>query len=342
MDNSTSVAGADCAPEVVREAGSHPSRPVLAIVVPCYNEQEVLPITSRVLADKVGALVAAGRVAPGSHVLLVDDGSRDATWQIICDLNSSAEHPHLFHGLKLAHNRGHQNALLAGLEHALASGVDVTVSMDADLQDDPNAVDEMLERYQEGCEIVYGVRSSRETDTGFKRSTALAFYGLMRRLGVEMVSDSADYRLMSARALEALMRYREVNLFLRGIVPMLGFKTAEVYYRRGERAAGESKYPLRKMVAFAMEGITSLSVKPVQWVINAALLSLLVSFACIIYALVSLACGSAVSGWTSVLVSIWLVGGLTMLCLGVVGEYVGKIYLETKARPRYEVERVLE
>ena len=320
----------------------HPAQPLLALVIPCYNEQEVLPITSRVLIEKMHTLMAEGRISKQSYVLLVDDGSRDATWQIVCDLNASSEHPHLFHGLKLAHNRGHQNALLAGLEHAVTTGADVTVSMDVDLQDDPNAIDEMLTCYQEGCEIVYGVRSSRETDTGFKRSTAHAFYNFMGSLGVEMVSDSADYRLMSARAVEALLRYREVNLFLRGIVPMLGFKTAEVYYRRGERAAGESKYPLRKMISFAVEGITSLSVRPVQWVFNIALISLFISFVCIVYALVSLISGTAVPGWTSMLVSIWLVGGLTMLCLGIVGEYVGKIYLESKQRPRYEIEKTLD
>lgn len=325
-----------------RPDAAHPTLPVLAIVVPCYNEQEVLPITSRVLAEKLGALVAQGRVSPESHALLVDDGSRDATWQIVRDLHDSGDAPHRFRGVRLAHNRGHQNALVCGLEHAVAHGADVTVSMDADLQDDPDAIDEMLERYQEGCDIVYGVRSSRETDTGFKRGTAHAFYGLMRHLGVEMVSDSADFRLMSARAVRALMRYREVNLFLRGIVPMLGYRTAEVYYERAERAAGESKYPLKKMVAFALEGITSLSTSPLRLVTALAGVSLLVSLACIAYGLVSLAMGSAVSGWTSVIVSIWLVGGLVMLCLGIVGEYVGKIYLEAKARPRYEVDEALD
>lgn len=328
--------------EAAEESRERPGRPVLAVVVPCYNEQEVLPITSGVLAEKLSSLVERGLVDPASHALLVDDGSRDATWQVVRDLNASGPAPHRFRGVRLAHNRGHQNALVCGLEHAVAHGADVTVSMDADLQDDPDAIDEMLERYREGCDIVYGVRSSRETDTGFKRGTAHAFYGLMRRLGVEMVSDSADYRLMSARAVRALLRYREVNLFLRGIVPMLGYRTAEVYYRRAERAAGESKYPLKKMVAFALEGITSLSTSPLRLVTTLAAVSLLVSLACIAYGLVSLATGSAVSGWTSVIVSIWLVGGLVMLCLGIVGEYVGKIYLEAKGRPRYEVDEALD
>ena len=313
----------------------------LCIVVPCYNEQEVLPETIRRLADKLESLLARGAVTPTSRVLFVNDGSRDATWQIIrqahddpTQFGATVSCP-WFSGISFAHNEGHQNALFAGLMEALETGFDCAISLDADLQDDINAIDGMLASHAAGAEIVYGVRSSRETDTAFKRTTAEAFYKLMSMLGVETVSNHADYRLMGRRALEALSQYREVNLFLRGIVPTLGFTTDKVYYARAERFAGESKYPLSKMISFALEGITSFSVKPIRWVTLLGLLSVLVSVIMMIYALVSLVAGSTVEGWSSLIISIWLVGGLTMLSLGVVGEYVGRIYLETKSRPRY-------
>lgn len=321
--------------------------PRLWVVVPCYNEEEVLPETSRRLAEKIEALTEAGRISENSHVLLVNDGSRDATWSQITALHAGAlgslsVKPGLFCGLSLAHNAGHQNALYAGLMQALDHDCDCTISLDADLQDDIDAIDEMLERHAEGAEVVYGVRSSRTTDTAFKRNTAEAFYGLMRWLGVEMVSDSADYRLMGRRPLLALAQYQEVNLFLRGIVPAIGFPSAKVYYERGERFAGESKYPLTKMISFALEGITSFSIKPIRMVTLAGFLSLVVSFVMMIYALASRVSGNVVSGWTSLMVSIWFVGGLIMISLGIVGEYVGRTYLEAKHRPRYVVGELLD
>lgn len=313
----------------------------LAIVVPCYNEEEVLPETCRRLAAKLASLVERGIVAPQSRVLFVNDGSRDATWSLIKQASLDpaafgiAPDAPWFEGICFAHNEGHQNALFAGLMRALEAGFTCTISLDADLQDDIDAMDEMLEKHRAGAEIVYGVRSNRDTDTAFKRGTAEAFYGFMRWLGVEMVSDSADYRLMGRRAVEALSRYGEVNLFLRGIVPALGFSTDKVYYVRGARFAGESKYPLKKMLSFAFEGITSFSVKPIRWVSLLGALSIVVAIAMLAYTFVSMAFGHVVEGWSSLMVSIWLVGGLIMLSLGIVGEYIGKIYLEAKARPRY-------
>ncbi|MBR1828108.1 MAG: glycosyltransferase family 2 protein [Atopobiaceae bacterium] len=320
---------------------------MLWIVVPCYNEQEVLPETSRRLYDKMTSLVERGLASKQSRVLLVDDGSRDATWSQIVQLNEGqldgqSFPPHLFRGVSLAHNAGHQNALYAGLMEALGQGCDCAISLDADLQDDIDAIDEMMQRYADGAEIVYGVRNNRDTDTPFKRGTAHAFYALMQLLGVEMVSDSADYRLMGRQALEALAQYGEVNLFLRGIVPALGFSTAEVYYRRGERFAGESKYPLKKMLAFALEGITSFSVTPIHLVTLVGILTVAVSLVMVIYALASRAMGYVVPGWTSLMVSVWFVGGLIMVSLGIVGEYVGRTYLESKRRPRYIIGRTVE
>ena len=308
--------------------------PRLCIVVPCYNEEEVLPETCRRLGTKLKSLIERGAVAPTSRVFFVNDGSRDRTWELICVASAQDT---LFAGICFAHNEGHQNALYAGLMRAHEQGFDCAVSLDADLQDDVDAIDQMLVEHANGAEIVFGVRNNRDTDTAFKRNTAHAFYGFMRWLGVEMVSDSADYRLMGRRALEALSQYREVNLFLRGIVPALGFKTAKVYYKRGERFAGESKYPLGKMISFALEGITSFSVKPIRWVTMLGALSLLVSLAMIVYTLLSIARGNVVSGWSSLMVSIWFVGGLIMVSLGIVGEYVGRIYLEAKGRPRYVI-----
>lgn len=323
------------------------SAPVLWAVVPCYNEEEVLPETASRLAEKLSHLAASGRIDNSSAILLVDDGSSDTTWQEICSLHQGrldglSVPPGLFHGIRLSHNAGHQNALYAGLIHALEHGCDCAVSLDADLQDDIDAIDEMLVRYAEGSEVVYGVRDNRDTDTCFKRGTAEAFYALMRRLGVEMVSDSADYRLMGRRSLEALASYRETNLFLRGIVPQLGFATAKVYYRRGERFAGTSKYPLSKMVSFALRGITSFSIAPIRLVTLLGAVAVVVSVAMVIYALVSAVLGIVVPGWTSLMVSVWLVGGLIMISLGVIGEYVGQAYLESKRRPRYIIGEVLE
>lgn len=327
--------------------GGSPHPPVLWVVVPCYNEEEVLPETAKRLSEKLARLVGSGHVAPSSRVLLVDDGSSDATWELVRSLHEgrAGEPPvpaGLFCGLRLSHNAGHQNALFAGLMHALDRGCDCAVSLDADLQDDIGAIDEMLARHAEGAEVVYGVRDNRDTDTRFKRGTAEAFYSLMGRLGVEMVPDSADYRLMGRRSLEALSGYGEANLFLRGIVPQLGFETARVHYRRGERFAGESKYPLSKMVSFALRGITSFSVAPIRLVTLIGALSVLVSVAMVVYALVSAVLGTVVPGWTSLMVSVWLVGGLVMISLGVVGEYVGQTYLESKHRPRYIVGEVLD
>lgn len=313
--------------------------PRLAIVVPCYNEEEVLPQSSAILRRKLSSLEAKGLCAEGSKIVLVDDGSKDSTWAIIASLHAS---DHAFSGIKLAHNRGHQNALLAGLMTSLNNGYDATISLDADLQDDVNVMDEMLEDYRDGCEIVYGVRNNRDNDTGFKRNTAESYYKIMHSLGTEVVNNSADYRMMSSVALEALSRYGEVNLFLRGIVPTLGFKTAKVYYKRGERLAGESKYPLSKMVGLAVEGITSFSTKPMHWIMVLGIIAVLVGLFMLIYTIVSVATGHAVAGWGSMMVSIWLVGGLVMVSLGVTGEYVGKIYLEVKHRPRYIIERELK
>ena len=328
----------------VMGGGTMPSSPLrLCVVVPCYNEEAVLPETCRRLAAKLEALVAAGTLSPASRVLFVDDGSRDATWSLICQAHDEpaalgvACTPGVLGGIRFAHNQGHQNALYAGLMEALKRGFDAAVSLDADLQDDIDAIDEMVAKHLAGAEIVYGVRDSRATDTAFKRTTALAFYRVMAFLGVETVSNHADYRLMGRRSLAALSRYQEVNLFLRGIVPALGFTTDVVYYARAERFAGESKYPLGKMISFALEGITSFSVKPIRWVTALGVISLVVSLAMMVYTLVSAIQGHVVAGWSSLMISIWLVGGLVMVSLGVVGEYVGRIYLESKHRPRYIV-----
>lgn len=315
--------------------------PRLCVVVPCYNEEEVLPETSRRLAAKLDSLLGRGLIAEDSRVLFVNDGSRDRTWELIralhedpAALGASTSRP-WFSGICFAHNEGHQNALYAGLMEALDRGFDCAVSLDADLQDDVDAIDEMLAKHVAGAEIVYGVRSNRDTDTAFKRGTAGMFYDLMAWLGVEMVSNSADYRLMGRRSLRALSRYGEVNLFLRGIVPALGFSTDVVYYVRAERFAGESKYPLGKMISFALEGITSFSIKPIRWVTMLGVISLVVTLLMMGYTLVQAFAGRVVAGWSSLMISIWFVGGLVMVSLGVVGEYVGRIYLESKGRPRY-------
>ena len=310
---------------------------VLYLVIPCYNEEAVLPITAAAVREKMEALIAAGTIGADKPGPFVDDGSKDGTWAGLEQL--TGETP-LFAALKLAHNVGHQNALLAGLMEA-KEHCDAAVSMDADLQDDINAIDGFLAKYAEGCDVVYGVRNKRDTDTRFKRSTALAFYRLMGAMGVESVYNHADYRLMSRRALEALSEYREVNLFLRGIVPLIGYRSDYVYYDRRERAAGESKYPLKKMLNFAAEGITSFSVKPLRIISAFGILIACLSVFGLLYSLISKLTGSAVSGWTAIVASIWLLGGIQLLCIGVCGEYIGKIYSEVKARPRYHEERLI-
>ena len=310
----------------------------LYIVVPCYNEEEVLPETARRLRAKMTALTEAGKIAPDSRVLFVNDGSKDRTWDIIRSLHESDP---LFSGLDLSRNRGHQNALLAGLMTA-KDRCDMAISMDADLQDDIDAVDEMVDKYRDGCDIVYGVRSSRTTDTFFKRFTAESFYRLMNFLGANVVFNHADYRLLSRRALEGLAQFTEVHLFLRGIVPMIGYRTDTVEYARGERFAGESKYPLKKMLSFAMEGITSLSTKPIRYITLLGFLIFLVSIAMLIYSVIRWAMGATIIGWASLICSVWAIGGLILLSLGVIGEYIGKIYLETKGRPRFLIRELLE
>ena len=310
----------------------------LYIVVPCYNEEEVLPETARRLGDKLRGLMAAGKISPKSRVLFVNDGSRDGTWGVISRLHAADP---LFSGVDLSRSWGHQNALLAGLMTA-RDRCDMAVSMDADLQDDVDAVDAMVEKYSEGCDIVYGVRSSRKKDTFFKRVTAEGFYRVMNFLGAETVFNHADYRLMSRRALDGLAEFREVNLFLRGIVPMIGYTVGTVEYERGERFAGESKYPLKKMLSFAMEGITSLSTKPIRYITLLGFLIFLVSLLMLVYSIVRWAHGDTIVGWASLICSVWAIGGLILLSLGVIGEYIGKIYLETKARPRFLIREILE
>lgn len=319
-----------------RDGQSRSARPIIYFVLPCYNEAEGLRHTAEVLRAKVEGLVAAEQISERSRILFVDDGSKDGTWDIICDLHDA--NGLLFGGVKLAHNRGYQNALFAGLMVAKDQGCDAAISMDADLQDDVNTVDEFITNFRNGDEIVYGVRSARKKDTWFKRNTAEAFYKVFEWMGAETVPDHADYRLMSSEALDALSEYHEVNLFLRGIVPTLGYRTSKVYYERGERESGESKYPLKKMIAFAIQGITSFSTKPLGFVTSAGVLSILVAVAMFIYVMVSLASGHAIAGWGSMMISLWLIGGLIMVSLGIVGEYVGKIYMESKHRPRYRIE----
>ena len=311
---------------------------ILYIVVPCYNEEEVLPETARRLREKLEQLMGEGKISPQSRVLFVNDGSRDGTWSVIQGLHGDCP---LFSGVDLSRNRGHQNALLAGLMTA-KDRADMVISMDADLQDDIDAVDAMVEQYYAGCDVVYGVRSSRKKDTFFKRFTAEGFYRVMNFMGAETVFNHADYRLMSRRALEGLAQFREVNLFLRGIVPMIGYRTGTVEYERGERFAGESKYPLKKMLSFAMEGITSLSVKPIRLITLLGVLFALLGVVFGIYALISLCTGHAVAGWTSLIMSIWLIGGVNLIALGLIGEYIGKIYMETKRRPRYILESYIK
>ena len=310
----------------------------LYAVVPCYNEEEVLPQSAEILREKWQRLMTEGKISPESRIALVDDGSKDQTWPIIAELCAPADS--LFCAVKLSHNRGHQNALLAGLETCM-DRCDAIVSLDADLQDDIDVIEQFVEQYEAGCDIVYGVRSDRSSDRFAKRFTAQSYYKLLKLLGVDILYNHADYRLMSRRALHALAEYRESNLFLRGIIPELGFPSAVVTYARKERQAGESKYTLTKMMKLAFDGITSFSVRPIRLLSALGVATLLVAVVMAIYTLVRHFTGNTVSGWASLMISIWFLGGLNLLALGVVGEYIGKIYGEVKARPRYIVEQTL-
>jgi glycosyltransferase involved in cell wall biosynthesis len=312
---------------------------VLYIVVPCYNEQEVLRETAKRLTDKLLRMTAQGLCSSDSRIMFVDDGSRDSTWSIISELHESGD---MICGLKLAHNRGHQNALWAGLMTACDRS-DCVISIDADLQDDIEVLDEFVRKFDSGCDIVYGVRSSRKKDTFFKRTSAQGFYKFMRLMGAEVIYNHADYRLMSKRAVKALSEYGETNLFLRGMVPDLGFKSDTVPYERHERFAGTSKYPLKKMISFAVDGITSFSVKPLKIISNAGILISVLSVFGLLYALISKLCypASTVPGWTAIVASIWLIGGIQLFCLGIIGEYVGKIFSEVKHRPKFIAEEIL-
>lgn len=307
------------------------------LVIPCYNEEQVLPETARQLKKIMEDLIERGKITEDSRIAMVNDGSRDRTWEIIKELHQEDV---LFTGINLSRNRGHQNALLAGLmtarEHA-----DAAISLDADLQDDVGVIEKFIDEFAAGSDIVYGVRSSRKTDTFFKRFTAEGFYHVMKWLGVDIVFNHADYRLMSKRALDGLAEFEEVNLFLRGIVPQIGYRTSVVEYERHERFAGESKYPLKKMLSFAFDGISSFSVKPMRMIIHAGALMFLISIGMLVYSLIRKWMGATIVGWTSLMVSIWMVGGIQLLCLGIIGEYIGKIYSETKKRPRYIIENIL-
>ena len=305
--------------------------PILYIVIPCYNEQEVLPITAPLFLQKINDLAAAGKISPDSRVLFVNDGSRDRTWEIINELATSDEH---YVGICQSRNRGHQNAVLAGLMEA-KDRCDITISIDCDGQDDINAMDGMVDAYRGGCDVVYGVRSKRDTDTFFKRFTAESFYKLLNAMGAEVVYNHADYRLMSARVLQEFAKFKEVNLFLRGMVPLVGFKSTSVAYERHERIAGESHYPLSKMLSLAFDGITSLSIKPIRFITGFGVIVALISFIGVIWAMVEAILGLTVSGWASMTSIICFVSGVQLICLGVIGEYIGKIYMETKHRPRY-------
>lgn len=310
----------------------------LYLAIPCYNEEEVLRDSAEKLNNKYNEMMAEGKISPDSKIVFIDDGSKDKTWSIISELHK--ENP-VFQGIKLTRNRGHQNALLCGLM-TLKDKADAVISIDADLQDDINVFDEMVEKYENGCDVVYGVRSKRATDTFFKRFTAEAFYKILNKMGAKVIFNHADFRLMSKRALEAFSMYKETNIFLRGMVPLVGYKSDVVKYERAERLAGESKYPLKKMLALAWEGITSLSIQPIRMITWLGAIIFAISLVIIVYSLVRFFIGASVSGWASTLCSIWALGGLQLLAIGVIGEYIGKIYLETKRRPRYIVEEFLE
>lgn len=310
----------------------------LFLVIPCYNEQEVIGETAKQLLEKMITLIKDEKISTDSIICFVDDGSKDRTWELISKLH---EYNSIFRGIKLSRNKGHQNAVVAGLM-TVKDECDMAISLDADLQDDINAIDEMVEKFNQGCDIVYGVRSARKTDTFFKKTTAQAYYRVLKSMGVDITYNHADYRLMSKRALEALESFKEVNLFLRGIVPMIGFKTDIVPYERHERFAGESKYPLKKMLAFGMEGITSLSIKPIRMITSLGFLIFTISIMMTIYFLIRHFTGQTVQGWTSIVVSVWAIGGLQLLAIGIIGEYIGKIYLETKARPKFIIDEYLK
>ena len=311
------------------------SLPVLYMIIPCYNEEAVLPITAPQFLSKLNGLVEANQIAPESRILFVNDGSRDATWDIISGLAHQDEH---FLGISQSRNRGHQNAVLAGLMEA-KSRCDITISIDCDGQDDIDAMDEMVRQYHAGYEVVYGVRSDRKSDTFFKRFTAQSFYRLLRCMGAEVIYNHADYRLISSRVLEAFSEFHEVNLFLRGMIPLVGFESTTVHYVRHERLAGETHYPLKKMLALALDGITSLSVRPLRLITGFGMVVALVSFIGVIWALVGAILGNTVSGWASMTCIICFVSGVQLICLGIIGEYIGKIYMETKQRPRYIISK---
>ncbi|MCH5341182.1 MAG: glycosyltransferase family 2 protein [Acetatifactor sp.] len=310
----------------------------LAVVVPCYNEEEVLKIASQTLRDVLEDLIRKEKIADDSFILFVNDGSKDRTWELIEE--EHAVYPTRVCGVKLAGNVGHQFALTAGLITAKDMS-DVTVSIDADLQDDVAVIEEMIDKFHAGCDIVYGVRKERKSDTFFKRTTAQTFYKLMSLMGVKTVYNHADFRLMSKRAVEEFSKYKETNLFLRGMMPLIGYQTDNVYYDRKERVAGESKYPLKKMLALAFNGISSFSVKPISWILGAGLVIIFISILAAVYALISYFTGHVVQGWTSLILSIWFLGGMQLLAIGLVGQYIGKIYMEVKGRPRYNIEKVL-
>ena len=311
---------------------------ILYLVIPCYNEEAVLHETAKQLLEKMNSMFERGMISRESKIMFVNDGSKDKTWEIIEELHASNP---IYSGVKLSRNKGHQNALLAGLMTAKEKA-DMTISLDADLQDDVDVIDQMVEKYYQGNDVVYGVRSARKTDTFFKKFMAQVFYKLMQAMGVEIVYNHADYRLMSKRAMEGLSQFKEVNLFLRGIVPLIGYKSDVVTYERHERFAGESKYPLKKMLAFATDGITSFSIKPIRLITTCGILIFAISLVMLLYFLIVHFMGRTVAGWTSMIVSIWAIGGLQLLAIGIVGEYIGKIYLETKERPKYIIETVLD
>ncbi len=309
----------------------------LWLVIPCYNEEDVLPETSKQLYKIMADMIINRKISPESKIAFVNDGSRDNTWSLIEKYHENIE---MFVGINLSRNRGHQNALLAGLTVA-KDYADIVITLDADLQDDINVIPEFVDKYREGNDIVYGVRSNRDADTGFKRNTAQGFYKFMKVLGVDIVDNHADYRLMSKRAVESLLEFKEVNVFLRGIIPQIGYKSAIVEYKRNERAAGESKYPLKKMLSFAFDGITSFSIRPLRISLFMGIASFIVAVIFLIYCIVQFFLGNTVSGWASLSVSIWLLGGLQLLMIGIAGEYIGKIYLEAKHRPRFIIEEIL-
>lgn len=306
-------------------------KPRLFIIIPCYNEQEVLPITAPLFLKKLNDLIAKDKIHSNSKILFINDGSHDNTWNIICELANKDPH---YAGIAQSRNRGHQNAVLAGLMEA-KDRCDITISIDCDGQDDINAMDAMVDAYLDGCEIVYGVRSRRNTDTFFKRFTAEGFYKLMNWMGAEVVFNHADYRLISSRVLWEFAEFKEVNIFLRGMIPLVGFKSTSVYYERTERIAGESHYPLKKMLSLAFDGITSLSVKPIRIITVMGILIAALSFIGVVWAVIGALIGKTVAGWASTVCIVCFMGGIQLLCLGVIGEYIGKIYLETKRRPRY-------